>query len=133
MFSLRFWVAIFISGTIAAQLPPSSMPNADYLDEVKEFSQHNVEDAAKKYREKINKMDMLVDYPKDHDYDDYDDEDDDDDDYEDEDEDYDDEDDDDEEGGGCGGGDDDEDDEDYDDDEESSNPVLDVIDEFFTR
>ncbi|XP_045117375.1 prostatic spermine-binding protein-like isoform X2 [Portunus trituberculatus] len=104
----------------------------DYLDGIKDSAAHQ-EEVNARYSARINKMDMLEDYPQDEDDDyhphhgtpDYDDDYDDDDD-DDDDDDEDDDDDDDDDDGGCGGDDDDEDD-------EEPNPVEEVIDEYFTR
>ncbi|XP_066943710.1 uncharacterized protein [Macrobrachium rosenbergii] len=127
MLSIRLTLAVTLCFMIAAAQNAPTLPDPDYLDDIKEYGQHYTDEAAHKYMEQINKMDML-------DVDDYPDDDDDDEDYdEDEDDEDEDEDDDDDGEGGCGDGSDDDDDDDDDEDEEDLSPVEQVIETYFTR
>ncbi|XP_045623422.1 coiled-coil domain-containing protein 1 isoform X1 [Procambarus clarkii] len=138
MFTLRLSLAIVIT-CVCWDIATTNLKNSnvvedvDYMDDLREYSAHHADDASAKYTARLNKIDMIDDYPHDdeyHDdrYDDGDDADEDDDDYDEYDDDDDEDDDDeDEEGGGCGGGDD------ADEEETTMNPVQEVIEEFFTR
>ncbi|XP_069949374.1 coiled-coil domain-containing protein 1-like [Cherax quadricarinatus] len=130
MLSLRWlvWVAAACACVATANKSKGSSDDFDYLDDVKEYSAHHSDDISAKYSARLNKIDMLDDYPHDDDFhDDFhdryyedDDEDEDDEDYDDEDEG--DDEDDDSESGGCGGGDDDDEDDD-DEEEDTLSPV----------
>ncbi|KAG7165171.1 hypothetical protein Hamer_G021691 [Homarus americanus] len=111
LMAVSWWLCVSAANLSQVEDP---LMDHDYLDDIMDYSQDNVDKISAKYSAQVNKRGLIDDDDEDEDEEYYDEE-------EDEDEDY----DDDEEGGGCGGG--------GGDDDEEDDPVMDVIDEFFSR